>query len=336
MISSHTSDLASNFRLSQRGIELRQSIQQASVELTTGKKSDLAKATQGRLDTVFAIDRKLKNIDVFSQTIAMAQARSATAQNSLGITGDALTHIGVEVLAAVERGDLVAAKTYGNQSRVFLGGVISALNTQVGGQVLFSGADYEGAALAPADQIISDVAAIVAAAPDTITALNDINTYFDDPAGGYATSIYQGATIDAPSLSLSEGLEANPLVRADAEGIRDAIRILAVSTVIAEGGFAGDPVAQETVLTNIARDSLDARDKITYLRQQVGYAEGLIADASASNASEKSTLEIARNNLTSADPFEVATRVQELQTQLESLYVLTSRMSGLTLTSFLR
>jgi len=308
MISHSTSDIASNMRSAQRGA----------------------------LTTVFSIDKKLGNIEVFQKTIALAEARSSTAQNSLSVVESALTTIGVDVLAALERDDLQSAKTYANQSRALLNSVVATLNADVGGQSIFSGAGFDTPALESSDVIMTDIEAIVAAAPDTTIALNDIHTYFNDPAGGFATSIYLGSTVDAPELSISEGLELNPLIRADTQPLRDTLRILAVSAVVAEGAFAGDALAQKQMLNDVATDSVIARDDVIYLRQDIGHAQSIIAETSDGNATEKSMLQITRNNLLGADPYETATRLTELQTQLESLYLLTARLSGLSLANFLR
>lgn len=336
MISQSTSDIASSMRNAQRGVELRTQLETTGRELATGQKSDIVQAADGALTTIFSIDKKLGNIEVFQKTIALAEARGSTAQNSLRVVETALTTIGVDVLAAIERNDLPSAKTYANQSRALLNSVVGTLNSDVGGQSIFAGAGFDTPALASSDTIMTDIEAIVTAAPDTTTALNDINTYFNDPAGGFETNIYLGSTIDAPELSISEGLEVNPLIRADAQPLRDTLRILAVSAVVAEGAFAGDAVAQKQLLKDVAADSLVTRDDVTYLRQDIGHAQSIISDTSDGNATEKSMLQITRNNLLSADPYETATRLTELQTQLEGLYLLTARLSGLSLANFLR
>lgn len=336
MISNSTSDLGSNMRLSTRGIELRSALDKASMEVATGQKSDLAAATQGAVDTIFAIDKRLGNLDVFTNSIDISNARSSIAQNSLDQVDQALGEISVDVLAALERDDLRSARIFTQQSSVLLNSVVGALNIQIGGQSLFAGAAFDSPALAPAEQIMSDVQAIFAAAPDVTTAKNDLNTYFNDPLGGFATSTYQGSTVDAPKLSIGDGVDLNPFLRADNQALRDAVRIVATSAAIAEGAFAGDEDAQKAILTAVSQDSIVTRDEITYLRQDLGHAQSVIADTAADNAAERSALEMVRNDLTTVDPYKAATRVTELQTQLESLYLLTARLSGLSLANYLR
>jgi flagellar hook-associated protein 3 FlgL len=45
---------------------------------------------------------------------------------------------------------------------------------------------------------------------------------------------------------------------------------------------------------------------------------------------------MARSDIVSVDPFEVATELQNLQVQLETIYTITARLSGLSLTKYLR
>ena len=60
-----------------------------------------------------------------------------------------------------------------------------------------------------------------------------------------------------------------------------------------------------------------------------------ISAAETRNSSEESALQIARNDLTSVDPYSTATKLQETQTQLETIYALTARMSHLSLLDYL-
>jgi len=254
MISNSTSDLSSNMRLSARGIELRSALITASTEVATGQKSDIT-GTQGAVGTIFSIDKRLGNLDVYANSIDISQTRATIVQNSLDQVGTMLGELGVDVLAALERDDIHTAKIFTNHSEVLLNTFVSTLNTQIGGQSLFAGAAFDRPALAPADQILGDIQAIITAAPDVITAKNDINTYFNDPLGGFATSAYQGSTVDAPKLSIGDGVDLNPFVRADHQTLRDALQSVAISAAIADGAYAGDEAAQKEMLTSVGENS---------------------------------------------------------------------------------
>ncbi len=72
------------------------------------------------------------------------------------------------------------------------------------------------------------------------------------------------------------------------------------------------------------------------MRANLGTVEAHIETVSVQSASETSALEILKANLLSVDPYETASELQAVQTQLETLYALTARMSRLSLVDFLR
>jgi flagellar hook-associated protein 3 FlgL len=73
-----------------------------------------------------------------------------------------------------------------------------------------------------------------------------------------------------------------------------------------------------------------------FLRGNLGFAQARIEQAQTRNESEIAALEIARSDLLSIDPYEAATRLEAAQTQLETLYSVTARLSRLRLVDFLR
>lgn len=53
-------------------------------------------------------------------------------------------------------------------------------------------------------------------------------------------------------------------------------------------------------------------------------------------SAQRTSLEIAQNELSSADPYDTVMRLEETQFRLESLYTITARLSELSLVGFLR
>lgn len=72
------------------------------------------------------------------------------------------------------------------------------------------------------------------------------------------------------------------------------------------------------------------------LRSDLGAGQARIEEARVTVETTRAGLELERGRLTEADPYRTATDLQALQTRLETLYVLTARLSRLTLTEFLR
>ena len=83
--------------------------------------------------------------------------------------------------------------------------------------------------------------------------------------------------------------------------------------------------------TRLARGN----DAVILLRASVGVAQGAVEAAGNRNGAEKTALSIARTGLLSADPFETATALREVEGRMESLYAVVARLSRLSLADYL-
>jgi flagellar hook-associated protein 3 FlgL len=85
-----------------------------------------------------------------------------------------------------------------------------------------------------------------------------------------------------------------------------------------------------------AERMMNGEAAIVDIRARLGVAEGRIEEARVRAEATRTGLQLEEARLTSADPYEVATELETVRLQLENLYVLTSRLSGLTLSAYLR
>ena len=75
---------------------------------------------------------------------------------------------------------------------------------------------------------------------------------------------------------------------------------------------------------------------MTQLAAKVGVSESRIDTAQSRNAADLLTLEMAEAELVTSDPYRTAAELEAVQTNLETVYAITARLSRLTLTDFLR
>ena len=125
-------------------------------------------------------------------------------------------------------------------------------------------------------------------------------------------------------------------MRADSDEARATLKAVAMAAVVDQAGFAGDQAEEKAFLTSAATAMIGARDAVTDLRAVIGSAEGEIARAQDRVATETTALQVARNEIAAVDQFTAAARFADLEGQLQSVFLVTSRMSALTLTNFLR
>jgi len=329
-------DLASTLRLQDRITGLRSELDSAGAELTTGVSADILTRTGGDLVPLFGIDADLSRLADAELDLGLASARAAAAQSSLGVVQESVGDLGISLLSAVSTGDTGSQDIYINQASSVLDAGIQALNTQFGGRSLFGGAAVEGVPMASAETLLADVSAIVAAAPDAATALADVDTYFDAAGGGFETNIYQGSDIDAPGAIEEDGSRISYLVRADDQAIRDTLKAVALAAVAEDASFIGDPTERGIYLGATADQMITARDEVTNLRATVGNAEAQIGTAQTRVESQIVELSVARTEIAGVDQYNAAARFSELEGQLQTLFLVTGRLSSLSLTNFLR
>jgi flagellar hook-associated protein 3 FlgL len=101
------------------------------------------------------------------------------------------------------------------------------------------------------------------------------------------------------------------------------------------GALAGSDVARADLAKRAGESLASSQTGFAELAARLGTAEASIVNAGVQNDAQKSALETARLGLLSVDPYETAAKLAEAQTQLETLFAITSRMSRLSLVNFL-
>lgn len=336
MVNFPLSDL-SHFLVQQRNSSnVRAELQRAGQEMSTGLRTNLVEATQGDLGRVFSIDRSLKLLEQQSFDLSKAQGRAEASQLYLETIQNTASPFGADLLAAVGRDDMASARTFATNAEAELQAVVRALNGEFGGRYLFSGASEDSPAMASAETIITEVEALISGSVDATSALAAIDSFFDDTAGGFETLLYAGATEDAAAVFTPEGERIDYMMRGDAQPIRDIIKGLATAAAFSEGVFGGDPAEMSALLQGSGQALINGSDGVVGMRAELGAAEAGIAHAQAYLASQTNALDMSRNKIAAVDVFDAAARFAELENQLTAVYTVTSRLSALSLTNFLR
>jgi flagellar hook-associated protein 3 FlgL len=266
---------------------------------------------------------------------AASLATSATALQMTLQTVDALAgEVSLRLLSpAVDRDgpitDVLAA-----QAREAFKGAVAALNTRVGGQTLLAGTATDGPATVDAETLLGLATAAATGQQSAADIAAAITAWFDDPAG-FSTQAYLGGPA-RPAAPLAQGESAElpqtanePVLRRTLAGLA----IAALSTDLAGGG----PSQVAAGLQRRAGEILiaGASDR-TIMMADIGLAEERIAVAASRLQAETSALQRAQSDLLSADPYEAATQLSARQSQLETIYAVTARLSRLSLVEFLR
>lgn len=330
------SDLASGLNLRVRNTQIRRNLDTVSEELATGKKSNLLKAAGGDVSMLFSLERTIKILASERAAIFVTTGRAELIQLNLDQMQNGIADLGPELLAAVERGDYHAMTLISGSAEDLLMNVVAGLNARHAGNSLFAGAASDQPALASAEILINDIAAIVAAAPDSTTALSSIDSYFFDFGGGFEINIYTGSASSAPAFVDAAGGEHDYAIKADVTEVRKMLRSLTVAVVASSDvGFLGT-ANQVGLLRDAATSAIEVNGEMIELRERLGFFEGYLSQINAQNVAKSHVFELERNAIIATDPYETATMFEALQNQLETVYTITARLSKLSLVNYLR
>ncbi len=334
MVVNALGDMAQGYAMQTRNGALKNDIQRLTLELSSGRVADVRKAVGGDSAYLNDLERSLTKLDGYNLATREAGQFAEGIQNALSqITtlNSSLrdTLITSQSSALGENSENVLAQAKGT-----LDDMIAALNTTVGGRSLFAGNATEVAAVAPANDLLAALSGAVAGAGSVDDILVAAQAWFDDPAG-YAATAYLGSDMSLSPMSLSQDETATFDLRADDPVLRNALKNVALMALADDPTLALTTAQKNELFQKSIPGVLDADDPVIDLAARTGFSESRIESAKVRNESERTSLEMARNDLLGADPFKTATELEQVQFQLQSLYAITSRMSQLSLVNFL-
>lgn len=301
-------------------------------ETVTGRHEDITAHTKGNVGQAHLLKKAVDDVAAYQENLTFAIGRASATQTSLdSITTDS-SRISTSALAAAERDDFAVLRTSANEARAAITTIFAALNGSVGGRALFGGDVAEQFPLTSPEQLLTDIETIVGGAADAATAEALIDTYFNDPAGGFATNIYQGGAGTAPEVEIAPGLRIDVSAKANDQSIKDMLRGLVSLAVFENAGFAD---AQAFAQDGATR-ALESESSFIELRARIGIGETRLEVARSRYADEEAALTTLFNQQTARDPFEAASQLKLLESQLESSFLLTARLSQLSIANYLR
>lgn len=324
-------DLMSSSLFSRVTADLRANLDRSALEAVTGQKSDITAATGGRNGQIHRAQMAIADSQAAQTRLALVTGRYTQAAASLATIRQAGDNFATEALQAAQSGSQAGIKTSAQTADSIIGVTINALNTRFDGRSLFAGDEASTNALADVEVLRSDIASALSSASTTADKMAAIDAYFA-PGGGFDTNLYQGGSGEAAGALLPGGFKLPPITRGDSQEIRDLLKGL---TIISES-FKLPPVD----IVDWVRQGADlirtAQEDLTVNEAEIGTSLNRIDEAVQR---EQDDLLVARETLDriiGRDAFEAASETQNLEVRLQAAYSLTSRLSRLSLTNYLR
>lgn len=329
-------DLAGNFTNRLHTMRVKTDLLRLNSELSSGRPADLVAHLGGDTARVALMDRDIEVARARSTAATGLGQFMATMQTALdsietvrlGLTRQLLPLTPSSSALELDRAGAAGAEAFRD--------IVGRLNASHGGAALFAGVATDGPALADADAMLASLSAAAAGAVTSDDVIAAVNTWFDDPAGGFATMGYLGDTGDPLARRIEEGVTVTITPRADHAALKDLMRVTAILALSVDPGLGLARSTTAALVTGSLPDLFSAGAPLTDLRAEAGLAEERTAEAATRNGAMATQLTIMRNELALVDPYATAVALKETETQLQTQFILTSRLSGLSLVNFLK
>jgi flagellar hook-associated protein 3 FlgL len=331
----------------QRSIQsLQREVLDRQKEMQTGTISDVGSSLGAKSSTPLSLLRDVSRLNSILETNKAATVRLRATQDSL----TALREAAHSVLSSLTSGNQT---TQGRQiaaesARTSLGGMVSTLNTTVAGQYIFAGLNSDAAPIKSGTGIPAGIemdAAFLARfgfakadpAAATITPsafqtflTSDVEPLFFGP--GWASTVSTAADETIRSrITLTEVTATS--VSANETGIRQSIFAAALAA-----NFLATPlnsaVADGIIKTSVLL-SATAQGGIAGVQANAGFVQEKLAAADVHITTQRDLFLGAAEDLTAANPYATATRLNSLLTQIETSYALTQKIQNMSILRYL-
>jgi flagellar hook-associated protein 3 FlgL len=327
-------DMAQHFITSRNGSAIKSELYLLAESLSTGLVTDVVQHLGGETARYSGINHSLAQLNSYAATARETEQSLASMQIMLSQIQTESDSTSNQLLLLSDNSSEFQVTEAARAARPTFDTMVNLLNTRVADRALFGGTEVDTASLANADDMMASIQLAIGGATSQAAISTAVDTWFDDPAGGFATMGYQGDTGAIVQKRLSENTTLAIDVRADDPAIKSTLKSAALAAVTHE--MSGLDVGTRSGLLQEAGIGLfSATSGLIAVQARVGFAEESVSRAQTEMSAQMTALEIAKNDQISADPFDTASRLQAMQLQLETHYAVTARLSQLSLLSYM-
>lgn len=331
-------DQARAFALHVASNRLKTTLTTLTQEVASGEVADLGMRLQGNTRALNEIEGRLGTTRQLQRNGAEAALQLQGVQDLFDAVRVTVGGLGIALASNPFGGAGVELGTRATETAQTFEAVVQRLNGTNSNRYLLSGQASDVAPLSDASQILDalQVATIgLTTATDVARAVSD---WFDAPqgAGGFLDVAYHGTMGPGQRIPVGDGIVVDITTTAASPAVRDMLKGLATAAILDRGVLSGNPAEARQLTVQAGWRLIDADTALLAEMGRVGLGQQVIDRAQSGNAAALDTLERSRNDIRRADPFETAAALTEVQTQIESLYAVTARLSKLKLVDYLR
>jgi flagellar hook-associated protein 3 FlgL len=319
--------------LARQGAQLRAGVNRAAAEIASGRPTDIGQALRGDLSPLLALDASLTRLKAYARNTGEAGLYAASQQAAISGLSSLASALGSTIVRSKDLVTPAQVDVFGSDARGRLASAVGMLNAQPAGRAVFSGTASGTLPLGAAEDMLDALQTAAAGATTASQVASAVADWFSS-ATGYG-AFYQGAG-PLTSPPIAPGETADLSVTANDPVIKETLMGFALGALLDRGVLFGVPEERADLAQRAGETLQRSQDGRITLAARIGTVEAQIEAAATRNSAEETALGILRSEQGSVDPYEAATRLEELKSQLESLYLITARVSRLSLVDFLR
>lgn len=327
-------DLAQSFLTRHHSARLQSIVVSNSNELASSRVGDVSKNLNGDHSLLVATSRA-KEMTVGYQAAAKEAANKADAlQQVISSLNESSQKMMGQLLATPLSSESNKLDILSGEANTRLEDSLSLLNTSVGGRSLLSGTYPGNAAVKDTSLLLGSIRADISGMSDPDTVIQTVKAWFDAPSGYAATTYNGGPEQNRISVSAVDRIWAGPT--ANDQAFRSILASFAIASLVNDSRLDMSNEVRASLAQKAGEVMATAQGEVISLGARIGITEQQIQVAQARNSDALFDYEKIQAQLVGNDPERNVVELQAAQTNLETLYTITARLSQLSLAKLLR
>lgn len=327
-------NMSQHFVSMRNGGNIKTELSRLAESLSTGRVTDITAELAGETTRLAGISYSLSQIEGYLQSATETGLMLSSMQTVLGQVDATRSQTSSQLLLLNDSSTISQVDESGRAARDSFGSIVDTLNTRIADRSVMTGTAVDQPALASAEDMLSDIRLAVGAATDQATITATVEAWFDDPAGGFVTMGYLGDSGPVLNRRISDTKSYEVDARADDPAIREVLKAAALAAISDELPNL-NAATKSDLLQDAGQRLFGAATGLVSMQSRIGFVEAEVEQTQVELNAQKTTLQISKNNLISADPFDTASRLQSVQLQLETHYNVTARLSRISLLDYI-
>jgi len=315
-------------------------------EAATGIHADIGLALGAQTASALDLTGEVARMQALLDSNGLVETRLASSQNALAQMSDsAQTMLGALITSATTT-DMTQVRTAQTQIKSAFQAFLGSVNLAANGEYLFGGVNsgtkpvddfFAAGSSAKAAFDAAYTAKFGAADPATISVAAMTDFLDNEFAALFDDTNWKSDWSSASDTPMTSRISGNEVIESSTTANVDGMRKFAMAAVLGSQllGMGFSDNVRSLINRRATAYAGEAITELDSERSRLGVSQSRVARADASLHSQTDILMTQIKNLEGVDPYEAATRVNTLMTQIETAYSLTARIQQLSLVNYL-